>query len=362
MEGLGEIMYITETPDFGFSTGLETPFHLTEGVLSWAKQCYANLKAELPGLKEFWKYMDKEWIPKIHMWVTGNRHIPHAGQDTNAAIESYHGNMKAILRESRGRLVGRRVDWLIHTLTGDVINRYEYNAFRKDNGFVPNKSERTLALSAIVAARKIKDSDVQLPSTPGDPASVRSTKHTEITYKVYNPSTDWAVCECIQSRKGMICKHQVKVLQIMRPELADGKIARVLGTLRGTAAGGVPNLSCASGEQGPSPPDMFPTEEAHVPESPPRRRLGEIFQDEEDLAHQLILKLLERAYRVPVVWRHLMADLRAMEQRHAALEAQVERGILHPQESGAQEFVPNNDGRNNSLKRARDFLERRGYR
>ena len=148
----------------------------------------------------------------------------------------------------------------------------------------------------------------------------------------------------------------------MWSKMANGKIARVLGTLRGTAARGLPNPLCASGEQGPSLPTMFPTDEGHLPESPPGRRLGEIFQDEEDLAHQFILKILERAYHVPVVWRHLMADLRAIEQRHAALQAQVERGILHPQESAAEDFLPNNDGRNNSLKRARDFLERRGCR
>jgi hypothetical protein len=43
--------------------------------------------------------------PKLDMWLTGNRHLPHAGQDTNAAIESYHGNMKAVLKASKGRLV-----------------------------------------------------------------------------------------------------------------------------------------------------------------------------------------------------------------------------------------------------------------
>jgi hypothetical protein len=60
------------------------------------------------------------------MWLTGLRNIPHAGQDTTAAIESYHGNMKAILKQSHDKLKGRRVDWLIHQLTGDVINHYDY--------------------------------------------------------------------------------------------------------------------------------------------------------------------------------------------------------------------------------------------
>jgi hypothetical protein len=42
------------------------------------------------------------------MWLTGN--LPHVGQDTNAAMESYYDNMKAVLRASKGRLVRHRVD------------------------------------------------------------------------------------------------------------------------------------------------------------------------------------------------------------------------------------------------------------
>lgn len=50
--------------------------------------------------------------------MSGNRHVDHARQDTNAAIELYHGNMKAILGASREKLLGKRVDWLIHQASG----------------------------------------------------------------------------------------------------------------------------------------------------------------------------------------------------------------------------------------------------
>jgi hypothetical protein len=69
------------------------------------------------------------------MWLTGVRNIPHAGQDVTVAIESYHGNMKAVLKQSKGKLIGRKVECLIHQLTDDVINRYDYMQLRKENGF-----------------------------------------------------------------------------------------------------------------------------------------------------------------------------------------------------------------------------------
>lgn len=98
------------------------------------------------------------------MWVTRTKNISHVGQETNAVIESYHGNMKAILKASRGKLLGRRVDWLMHMLTGDVVNCYDYMTFRKEHGFMSNKKVRVLVLTTIVRARGIRDECVELPS------------------------------------------------------------------------------------------------------------------------------------------------------------------------------------------------------
>jgi hypothetical protein len=33
------------------------------------------------------------------MWVMGNQNFPYANQDTNAAIGSYHANLKATLKD-----------------------------------------------------------------------------------------------------------------------------------------------------------------------------------------------------------------------------------------------------------------------
>jgi hypothetical protein len=60
------------------------------------------------------------------MWVVGNHNLLYARQDTNAAIENYHANMKANLCSSKGKFHGRHVDWAINELVGDVWLHYWY--------------------------------------------------------------------------------------------------------------------------------------------------------------------------------------------------------------------------------------------
>jgi hypothetical protein len=58
------------------------------------------------------------------MSCVGNYNIPHASQDTNALIESYHVDIKQILFCAKERLIGHIVDWLIYHLVGDVLTHY----------------------------------------------------------------------------------------------------------------------------------------------------------------------------------------------------------------------------------------------
>ena len=365
LRSIGQLMYMSNTPDercppIGPS---DVPRHWS--ILDWATETYYSVKRSIPGAATFWKYFDKEWIPKAKMWLTGMRNIPHAGQDTTAAIESYHGNMKAVLRQSRGKLVGRRVDWLIHQLTGDVINRYDYMQFRKENGFVTNKKGRSLMLSALTQSQKIPDSNVRLPASEGEPAFVRSSKRSHLEYAVYNPCTEWAVCECVHSQKGNICKHQLKVLRMTRPDIAEGNIARYLGSLRGTAQGGFKNLIAhANGETpfndlSPGLPSTYGTS---LPQTSLKPELGERFQDDDDRMHQLVVKVVERAYKYPVVKRHLIADLLKADTIHRGIEVQIENNVIHPAEVEATPFRPTSDTGGMRLKRLHDFLEVRGWR
>jgi hypothetical protein len=191
------------------------------------------------GAEAFWAYVEKQWMLKLDIWLTDNQHRPYAGQDTNVAIESYHGNMKAVFRASKSRLVRRQVDWLIHELTHDIIMKYEYNENLKESGFVSKKKAECLVINSVLQSLKISDSCVSLPTEAGQPMFMTSSKRLHVKYAVYNPDTQWTCCKYIHSHKGNLCKHQIKVLRMMKPELANGVIVKVCRTLYGTILGGV---------------------------------------------------------------------------------------------------------------------------
>lgn len=372
---VGDLMYMSDTPndydDFRTIGGYRRAWTLLE----WVFHVYSTSKARLPTADAYWKYFDKEWIPKMQMWVVGDRKIPHAGQETTAAIESFHSNLKAVLRQSKKKLVGRRMDWLVYELTGNVIEKYDYNDWSKENGFVKNKKIRQMVVNSIIQAKSIPDNNVALPPFDGAPALVKSSKRGHIVYAVHNPCTEWAVCECVYSQKGNICKHQVKVLELTRPDLAEGKIARYLGSLRGTAQGGMNNLLSTSRNQ-PGRVEDFPItalgeDNTFSSETPYRgigsglpapRELGSTGHDDFDRMHQVILKLLEKAYRHPLLARHLDSALSSIDATLSRLEAEIECGMLHPLQQVADPLPANRDGLGMRLRRLQDFLDSRGYR
>ncbi len=108
-------------------------------VILWAKQQIHLLATRYPNATRFMKYLQKHYLHKAAMWCVGNCNIPHAGQDTNASIESYHANIKWILFCSRKKLTGCKMDWLIYHLVGDMLTHYWYNIQCKMFGYVRNK-------------------------------------------------------------------------------------------------------------------------------------------------------------------------------------------------------------------------------
>jgi hypothetical protein len=140
---------------------LKESWNSTKSVLQWATQCFQNIKTMVLGAEPFWVYVEKQWMPKLNMWLTDNRHLLHAKQDTKAAIESYHGNMKAVLRASNSYLVGPCVDKLIHKLIQDDIMKYMYNHYLKESDFITNKKAEHLVSN--LQSQKIPDICILLP-------------------------------------------------------------------------------------------------------------------------------------------------------------------------------------------------------
>ena len=84
LKRVGCIMYNTKCP------------HGDE-MRPWAFWKLNTLMDSYLAVSNFWAYFNKQWVDKTHVWVVGHRNLPYAGQDTNAAIESYHSNLKATL-------------------------------------------------------------------------------------------------------------------------------------------------------------------------------------------------------------------------------------------------------------------------
>ena len=100
----------------------------------------------------FMKYTNEIWMDKISMWCTGSCNIPHVGQNTNAAIESYHSNLKSILKSVKERFNARHMDWLIYHLIGEVVIHYWYDVQCKAFGFIRNRNQEGIVASAIIQA------------------------------------------------------------------------------------------------------------------------------------------------------------------------------------------------------------------
>eukprot|EP01018_Ginkgo_biloba_P013838 Gb_04941 [translate_table: standard] len=88
----------------------------------------------------FLKYPYDNWIldNKLYMWVKGYRDFPRANQETNSAIESYHGFLKIKYLCDRRRKSNRCMDWLIYTLLKRVKLYYWNTQSIKDAGFSIN--------------------------------------------------------------------------------------------------------------------------------------------------------------------------------------------------------------------------------
>jgi hypothetical protein len=65
---------------------------------------------KFPIAQHFLKYFQKHGRKKVKMWAIKYKNIPHIGQDTNATIESYHGNLKFILTSFKQCFTIRCID------------------------------------------------------------------------------------------------------------------------------------------------------------------------------------------------------------------------------------------------------------
>ena len=97
--------------------------------------------------------------------------------------------------------MGRRMDWLIYHLTGDVLTHYWYNVQCKTFGFIRNKNQEGIVASAIIRANDIPDTNV-LICEDEDVAYVGSVNNHPKVWTIKCPNSEWALCDLSRRQTG----------------------------------------------------------------------------------------------------------------------------------------------------------------
>ncbi|XVF73492.1 hypothetical protein PTKIN_Ptkin12aG0205600 [Pterospermum kingtungense] len=163
---------------------------------------------------DFMEYFKAIWYPRLGSWISALVTLPLASLETCAAMEFYHNQLKLRLLNEKDPAVYQRTDWLVDKL-GTKVHSYfwldEYSA--KDDFARYWKDEWVSGLTSWRKALKIPDSDVAIE---GRCAKVTDQLDRDRVYVVWNPGSQFGVCDCTWAEMGYLCEHVFKVIKICR--------------------------------------------------------------------------------------------------------------------------------------------------
>lgn len=148
-----------------------------------------------------------------------------AGLEHYASIESYHLRLKSrvlsLLAEK-----SHRIDLLIHALTTQFHSFYWFDTYIVETGYFENLRDRYSLTNPWYQAVHISDMDVLLDEENLQFAKVASQADSSMAYTLWNPGSEFGLCDCSWSMVGNMCEHTIKVAiycrsrQIARPLLS----------------------------------------------------------------------------------------------------------------------------------------------
>lgn len=165
-------------------------------------------------------------LPHADMWVTGMKSLPVTTPEPHAATESYHLKLKSTLLKESYANSWSRVDWLVHTLTTEFHSKYWLDRYSLETGYFENLQDISSSPNAWYNALHIPDADIALDEQNLHVAKVLSQSNRRLLYTVWNPGSEFSLCDCSWSRWGNLCKHVIKVAtfcrsrQVARPLLS----------------------------------------------------------------------------------------------------------------------------------------------
>ncbi|KAL6980139.1 hypothetical protein U1Q18_021788 [Sarracenia purpurea var. burkii] len=198
--------------------------------------CTRNMPNTLDAVEEFIQifvdqcafmdYFRSQWLQKIDPWVNSIRRLPVTSLELYSAIEAYHLRLKSKLFNELHASSWQRVDWLIHTLTTEFHSLYWLDQYMVETGCFENLRNEPFTTNSWYQAMHIPDVDVLLDEENLQQAKVISQTDRNVVYTIWNPGSEFSLCDCPCSRQGNLCKHIVKVAilcknrQVARPLLA----------------------------------------------------------------------------------------------------------------------------------------------
>ncbi|CAJ2643420.1 unnamed protein product [Trifolium pratense] len=185
----------------------------------------------------FIDYFKSHTLAIIDVWINGIKSLHVTTPEPHAAMESYHLKLKSTLLKENYANFWSRVNWLIHTLTTEFHSLYWLDQYSLETGYFENLRDNSLSTNAWYHALRIPDVDVVLDEQNLRLAKVLSQTDRNLVYTIWNPGSEFSLCDCSWSKLGNVCKHVIKVAtfcrnrQIARPLLSAQIYNQALLTL-----------------------------------------------------------------------------------------------------------------------------------
>ncbi|XP_071709525.1 uncharacterized protein [Rutidosis leptorrhynchoides] len=164
--------------------------------------------------KDFMDYFKAIWYPRIGYWITALKSLPVASQESSAALEFYHNQLKIRLLNESDCNIYQRSDWLVNKLDTKIQSYFWLDEYEsKDDYSRYWKDEWASGLTAWRNSRTIPNTDV---ITEGERVKVIDQIDRDSTHIIWNPGSEYAICSCEWGEKGNLCEHVCKVIQYFR--------------------------------------------------------------------------------------------------------------------------------------------------
>lgn len=150
----------------------------------------------------------------IGAWINALQTLPLASQESCAAMEFYHNQLKIRLLNEKEIGVYQRADWLVDKLGTKVHSYFWLDEYSGKDDFARYwKNEWMSGLTSWRKALKIPDTDVSIEDGC---AKVSDQDDRDKAFVVWNTGSMLSICDCSWAQDGNLCEHVLKVLSICR--------------------------------------------------------------------------------------------------------------------------------------------------